>query len=193
MCTFITAILPADADRDVVESRLHGHRRQLRPYLNEALQKQLLPGERFALSTWAHCDCGTPLGNADIGPRRRTPVEADAIQAGRMRRKGWSEAKISRALTQRGDASERDVLAQKAHAASGESQGTLNAEAWLDCLRDVLESGATPWIGLLHHFYSGGLDQEFVLQARENWCLAALDADALARMREDKLHVIGYR
>lgn len=192
MCTFITAILPVEADRAALEMRLHAHRLRLRPQANPGLARQLQTGETAFLTTWGHCDCGTPLGlasdRADTSPVR--PEDRAAAEARTLRRKGWSEAKIARALAQRDDAHVRDARAEADRAASGEGADTLCADAWLQCLREVLASGDTPWIGLLHHVYDGGLDREFALQGRERWPVAALDADALAHMRADVVHVI---
>ena len=184
MCTFITAVLPAGVDHAAVSAWLHAHRRGCIAHVTASLQAQLKPGEAACLTHHARCDCGTPLGAALRA--RRSPEDKAAAAAGKMRRKGWSEAKIARALSQQGDAVIRNALAVKAH----DDSGTLGAAEWLACLRDVLDGGATPWIGLLHRDYDGALDAPFELLGREHHTLGALDADALGRMREDTLHVI---
>lgn len=192
MCTFITAILPAEADRGALESRLHAHRLRLQPQANPGLARQLQAGEAAFLTTRGHCDCGTALGSAcsRAGKSPGRPEDRAAADALKLRRKGWSEAKIARALSQRDDADVRDARVEAGRTAAGEGADTLGAEAWLQCLREVLASGDTPWIGLLHHVHDGSLDREFALQGRERWSMATLDADALARMREDVVHVI---
>lgn len=188
MCTFITAVLPAHADHAALETRLRAHRRRLRPQDNPGLKRQLASGEAPFVTTWGHCDCGTPLGR--MARASGAPADKAASMAERMRRKGWSEAKIARALAQRDAADVRDARIQADGAASDEGSDTLCADAWLLCLREVLASGGTPWIGLLHHVYDGGLDREFALHGRERWSMATLDADALARMHADVVHVI---
>ena len=192
MCTFITAILPVEVDRAALETRLHAHRLRLQPQANPGLARQLQAGESAFLTTWGHCDCGTPLGCAfaRAGKSSGRPEDRPAVEARKLRRKGWGEAKIARALSQREDADVRDARVEAGRTAAGEGADTLGAEAWLQCLRAVLTSGDTPWIGLLHHLYDGSVDREFALQGRERWSVATLDADALARMREDVVHVI---
>ena len=184
MCTFITAVLPAEADRAAVAARLRAHRRGCIAHVNVSLQAQLKSGETACLTHHAHCDCGTPLGAALHA--RRSPEDKAAAAAERMRRKGWSEAKIARALSQQDEAVVRNTLA----VLNRNDADTLGAAEWLACLRDLLDSGATAWIGLIHRDDDGALDASFALRGREHHTLSALDADALRHMRADTLHVI---
>lgn len=116
MCTFITIVLPAHADRAALETRLRAHRRRLCPQDDTGLARQLTSDEAPFVTTWGHCDCGTPLGL--MAPASGASAGKAASMAERMRRKGWIEAKIGRALAQRDAADVRDARIQADRAAS---------------------------------------------------------------------------
>lgn len=64
--------------------------------------------------------------------------------------------------------------------------------SWLGFLRATLESGKTPYIGLLVHMYSGSLEADFELKARRVVRCGDRTGDMLGRMEEDVLYVF-YR
>lgn len=96
--------------------------------------------------------------------------------AARLRRKGWSEAKIARAITQRDDASRRER-------SRADRQTPLID--WCNLIRDALASGATSSLGLLLHFHSGDAVE---IKAREVLRGGQLNEPILAAIREDVLY-----
>jgi hypothetical protein len=62
MCLFITVALPRDVDIDVVAERFESHGRGFAVTSNPHVAAQLDQGDRYVLTTRAHCDCGTSLG-----------------------------------------------------------------------------------------------------------------------------------
>lgn len=95
MCTFITAVLPASADADAVAAIFRAHGRAFIPGAMYATRAGFLAaGERAFHTTLGHCDCGTPLGRATLSSGR----DPSGDMAARLRRKGWSKAKIARAV-----------------------------------------------------------------------------------------------
>ena len=177
MCTFILAVLPKGADAETVKAifRAHGRRSVEAGGLSDGLLAGLASGERLFHTTPGHCDCGTPLGRA-TSPGR-DPAKAAEATAARLRRKGWSEAKIARALAQHAEAEARPPRP------SGEPAPTSLAE-WMTLIDAVLVSKATPSLGLLWC----ELDDVVDAVDRARIPRAALDEDVLARMRRAVIH-----
>ena len=176
MCHYVTAVLPRTADLLSLVEIAGRHSRNLEPLRNPSIEDRLKPGERHYLTTHGHCDCGTPLGTLDrdeaIRDRRRKATDA---RERRLRREGWSEAKIDRWRKEK-----------EQHPSKSMQQGSV--DDWLALLREMLGSGATPFIGLLLHWYDGPLDGRIEVRGREVVRLADLDEDALGRMKEDILY-----
>lgn len=177
MCTFILAVLPKDADAETVKGIFRAHDRACfeAGRLSAGLLAGLAPGERMFHTTPAHCDCGTPLGWATVPGR--DPAKAAEATAARLRRKGWSEAKIARSLAQQTASDERPPRP------SGELAPTSLAE-WVALIDAVLVSNATPSLGLLWCELDDVVDSADRPRIRR----AALDEDVLVHMRRDVIH-----
>ena len=154
MCHFITLIAATD-DAASVRAVMERHGRAAEPIDNPSIRKVLREGERQYLTTRGHCDCGTVLA-----PRHNTPEafeEMLARDAARMRRKGWSDAKIERAVEDRRKADARP---------SGGGSDSL--ELWNAALRDLRDELKLPYAGLFVRFYSGAIATEaFTASRRE--------------------------
>lgn len=177
MCLYILAVLPKDADAEAVKTlfRAHGGRCVEAGGLSDGLRAGLAPAEHFFHTTPAHCDCGTPLGQATLPGR--DPVQVAEATAARLRRKGWSEAKIARSLAQQVAAEDRPSRQ------SGDLASTSLAE-WVALIDAVLASNATRSLGLLWCELDDVVDPADRSRIRR----AALDEDALAHMRRDVIH-----
>lgn len=109
MCTFITLIAACD-DIDRINALLatldrRGHARRAERVDTPGLRPLLGPQEREYALIRGFCDCGTYLGHArsvtsDRGAARETDIA-------RYRRKGWSEARIARAMADKDRAAAR--------------------------------------------------------------------------------------
>lgn len=173
MCHFITTILPAGADVPAMTEIARRHRRGMRGYDNPNLRAQLAAGESTWLATSGHCDCGTGLGTR----QRRSHAADDQAAVAGLRRKGWSETKISRWREQR-----------SARPESHNPGAEHDLLAWQALLQEALGHRSLRWYGLLLHQYSGSFgDESFPLQGREAVDMA--DAHAvLANLHEDRLY-----
>lgn len=174
MCHFITAVVSAEADLTALETIFRAHGRAFSAHPDDFLIGPLAPGERCFWTTRAHCDCGTPLGGAH---RTASRVRDPKIAASRLRRKGWSDARIARALAQRDEASRRE----RGHA---DDQTTL-AE-WCELIRDALGSGAVSALGLLLHWR--GNEDVIVLESREVSRSGQVNEAVLAAIRENVVY-----
>jgi hypothetical protein len=175
MCHFITLIAPT-GDVAAVSAVLGRHGRAARAVDNPSVRGSLREGERQYLTTRGHCDCGSVLSL-----RRDTPEELEktlAAEEARLRRKGWSNAKIARAVEDR----------RKAGAKPERGHETDSFDLWATALTDLRSDLGLSCAGLLIRFYSGDVsDDSFEASRRE---VRGEDLrGALATLREDEVTI----
>lgn len=180
MCHFVLAVLPASAPIPALDALARTHGRQLSPLDNAALQAQLRPDQRAFVTTLGHCDCGTVLGeDLAVGKAR---VDAGAEHR-RLARKGWSEAKIARALENR---REHEAM----EAAHKRAKGADERARWVAFVNAMVAPGRAREFGLLVHSFRGRLDTEDIaLDGARSVRIDAGLGEALGRMRDDVLYV----
>src|SRR5688572_29179278 len=113
MCTFVTAGLPVTADLTRIRTTVGPPSHALRPLENPSVQKYLGAGSRYYRAYESVCDCHVALGRAVTAQRRQKPAAAEVPS---LRRKGWSQAKISRWLLEKEDAVLRKAAERQARA-----------------------------------------------------------------------------
>lgn len=179
MCHYLTAALPESADLPKLRPLLKAHRQVLRPAVNAWVQAQLPPGAQYLSCTSKHCDCGTAVGWSAYHEQRLPPPD----DAEKLRRKGWSEARIQRRLE------ERERAVEKSNLARSEGTPREEAERWAAYIRAVLGSGEAAWFGLLLHWYCGNVETERI-RIRETIAVPPnrLDADTVLRVSEDAFY-----
>ena len=146
MCTFITLIAATD-DVDRLNTALatldrRGQVRRAVRVDSPGLRPLLAADEREYLMSRSPCDCGTFLGSA-LQPAEN-PQEARAGEIARYRRKGWSGARIARAMT------------DKARADARPAGRTPNEDAayWMELLTTLSAELGLKRLALMHHFHS---------------------------------------
>lgn len=173
MCQFITAVLPAGGRLPDAEDALARVGRRLVPVHNAAVRNQLRPDEAYYALSEGGCDCGTALGR--IARVREGRTREDAANRRKLAARGWSAAKIQRAIGSRSRARE-----------SAERAAADEIAQWTALLADLHRAGFR-FVGLLLHFYGGDVaDEPITLRGRVT--VAAPDVrEALERMEEDTL------
>jgi hypothetical protein len=172
-------VLPGSADHVHLDALAREHGRRFEPLSNPSIEAQLQPGERYFLTTLGHCDCGTPLG-ALAQAARRAPDWA--AQEQRLLRKGWSKAKVARAIAQKQEGVRTSAAAS--------ARTTLETAAgWVAFIRAVLASGKTSHLGLLLHMYSGSIEGRVELEGRHGVRPGDLTGEFLGQLKEDVLYV----
>lgn len=179
MCHFITATLPENAPHEALDAVARRSGRQFQPLATPAVVAQIPTGSAYFVTTLAHCDCGTILGSA----RRSAARALDwATEEAKFLKKGWSRAKVARALEQRRGS---DALKQEAN----EQAERVRPESLEAFVTGILASGLTPELGLLLHSYRGPLDEGFSILRREQVPAGAVLAKVLPAVEEDVLYV----
>jgi len=181
MCHYVTAALPPGTDLPALRQLLGG-KCGLVPVENPSVQAQLPPGTVYVYLSGNYCDCGTPLGRLRRDLGRADDPEG---QVPRLRRKGWSEARISRWRDQKQAAREKDR-----RTVQGMAEGmTAEVEWWLSYLRRLLGAGGVRSIGLLLHWYSGSLTGERItLRERIRLPIGQVRPEFLVQIEEDVLY-----
>lgn len=137
MCTYIVVVLPKSADlaeiRRIFAAGKFGFELVPVPHALHAVA----PDDVLVLPSGGNCDCGTPLGSLTRSSHN-SPLRWD-IHIEKLRKKGWSEAKIERWKQQK---------KQKGHR-SGEAVGVPTPLSWINLVTEVLNSGYTLRLGLL--------------------------------------------
>lgn len=183
MCHFVTATLPRSADAGAVASQFAAAGRGFVVIANRHLESQIDRGDQYYLTTAGRCDCGTVLGSlADSG---RDPGRDVEQEVAKLRRRGWSEAKVGRWRLQ----VEGDRVRRRREERGQAGRGVPSAGQWVTLVREVLGSGATPRIGLLLHWYAGGVESERIqLKSQRQVPRSELTPELLMRMDEDVLY-----
>ncbi len=173
MCYYI-ALVVRGSDAATVDGVLRRHGRQAKPSNNASIGGALVPGEAQFLTTVGHCDCGTALAPTDIDRAgKRTE------QVAKLAKKGWSQAKIDRWLSDRVQADHRADERRHAHTPD-------SVELWSSIISDLLVTPGVQHAGLLLHFCSGDVEDEVIEPIRETVPIRDFES-RLANIREDQL------
>ncbi len=171
VCYFIT-LIATTGDAAAMRAVMERHGRAASPIDNPSIRKVLRDGEHQYLTTRGHCDCGTVLAP------RHDDAEKHAGDAARMRRKGWSGAKVARAIEDRRKADARP---------DGGNPDSI--ELWNAVLCELGEELKLPYAGLLVRFYSGVVAAEAFTASRRNVARMTPWYAALASMQRDEVTV----
>ena len=177
MCHFITAVLPSKAPHAELDIIARKHGRQFLPLSNPSIERQLRSDQKYFLTTVGHCDCGTALG---FECRKERNATNWAAEEQRLSKRGWSKAKVARALAQKREGAAGSGAAQ-------EQRTAAEIASWTDLIEESLAADRTSEISLLLHFYGGTLDEDILLQEVEAVSDGSMTAEALRKMREDVL------
>ncbi|MBA0282918.1 hypothetical protein D7Y44_05705 [Stenotrophomonas maltophilia] len=174
MCTFITVFLPTSLPHDAAAAVFTRSGRRLFAQASPSLQAAVGPGWQPWLSA-AHCDCGTALSSVQAEPEWKGDAE-------RWRKKGWSEAKIARALAEQ--------LARHAQDQQVRRDDALgDAGQWLQRIDALLGAGAVR-IGLLVRDYDGAVNARQPAPPERHWSRATLATADLLAFAPGTLHWI---
>jgi hypothetical protein len=175
MCHFVTLIVPV-SDPDAVRSVMERHGRAAWPSDNPSLRSVLREGERQYLTTRGHCDCGTVLAAHRSSPEAQ--AEELARETARLKRKGWSDTKVARAIEDR----------RRAGARPG-GNAVDSVDLWDTILEDLGSDLGLPYAGLFVRPYSGDVDTERFDATRREVSMTLPREEALGLMEEEEVTI----
>ena len=181
MCIYISAIVPNSADIARLSAVAASFNKDFSRFANASIQAQLHSGESLFLTTRGHCDCDSAIGSSN--KRRRKVADVDEERK-RLAKKGWSQSKIERSLSQRIEQAEKRERDEN-------SELGRDLENWLGFLRASVSSKDTPYIALLAHHYSGSLaTEQFIVLNRQIVGASEVSQASLANVAEDVIYQI---
>ena len=175
MCYFITLIAQTD-DAGAVNEVMTRHGRSAVPVDNPSIRKVLREGERQYLATGRGCDCSSVLA---LPHSNSTLFEENvAKEEARLKRKGWSNSKVARALEDHRRAKSKH---DHRHA---DSLNLWNAA--LHALKDELRVQS---VGLFIGSYSGAVATEVFSVTRREIPKTVFWLDALASFQPNEVTI----
>ena len=186
MCHFITGLIDSKVTLDDLNKVGHDNAITFVKCDNEFVKSQLKSGEDYLVKRTSICDCGTQLG---LVSRTNTPdtTRIEKREVDKLKKKGWSETKIKRWLTDREKTSEKDKIKYD-RIVNGVHLDIAN---WIDYINKVFTETKTQHFGLLLHWYKGGLEDERIkLKDRIKVKLSELTPDTLLKMDEDVIYEV---
>jgi len=185
MCHYITATIPNKDEIASVASIFKAHGFGFELISNPHVAQQIGPQDYYILTSGKYCDCGTALGSlGDRVPAKAVDFES---QVRKLRKQGWSEAKIKRWLEQKEQTKERHLREDEALAKGGAPE----LDRWIMLLRELINVRQIPMVGLLLHWYHGSVESERInIQRRERFRLSEVTAERLMKIEEDVLYEI---
>jgi hypothetical protein len=174
MCTRISVFVPTTANLDALESWWGDCGVDIERVLGPAGQWR----DTSVLVTTSYCDCGTPIGSMSrVGPCH--DPERIVLE---LRKRGWSEAKITRSLAQKRDANQRRDARRKATAVAALTD-------WVTFLRGAPTHGHLRSVGIFYREDGEWLSAKELKDCRrEAFLLASLEPLVLARLNEGVLY-----
>lgn len=157
-----------------------------KPIDNPFVSAQLPPGQ-YVRATRSVCDCGTALGSLSAKDNQKSLAEgesAHAIAVAKLKKKGWSQAKIDRWQAEKETAAERSSL-QRANSSGAD----LNS--WCQFIQAFLTASEGKALGLILHMYNGTLAEEKIqISSVERLFVTDELEKNLLSIREDVLYLI---
>lgn len=186
MCHFITGVI--DKQTTLHDLNMAGRHNAIAfdKCGNEFVRAQLNADEDYIVKRTKFCDCGTHLG---LTARMDVPdnMRVERREVDKLKRKGWSEVKIKRWLTDREKTIEKDKIRYD-RIVNGVH---IDIENWIEYLNKIFTDTKVQHFGLLLHWYKGRLDSERIkVKGRIELKLTNLTADALLRMEEDVIYEV---
>ena len=190
MCDYITATLPGEADHTGLEPIVKRYHLDFSAVPNETVLSQLKPGETYHRATRSGCDCGTALGSlATSGESEGNPERALSRRVRKLKSQGWGQSKINRWLAQHDETKAKRERAAAHHEQWTREHRTCEVERWLAILHEMLDSGKTPRVGLLIHWYSARLESERIqIKKRSRTRIGDVSPELMFHMEHDVLY-----
>jgi hypothetical protein len=184
MCYYITAILPKETKIEALIPVFDTYEMVFDPVNNENVKSQLRSGKLYFRPTQGYCDCDTVLGSLDISQKHESLVDSKKVK--KLRKKGWSEEEINNWVTEK---TQKERAKKQKKDKFWPEFRNQQATRWIYFLRELLDTGLTSHVGLLIHWYKGGLASEQIeLKKTQRINIESISAEILMHLKEDVLY-----
>lgn len=182
MCYYITATLPKDTKPDSLKAVLGKFNMEFTLLKNPNIESQLRPGEMYFRATKSYCDCNTILGSQSINPEYSKMLKSQKVRA--LRKKQWTDEQIHLWILEKikGKTPNR-------HGNMTSVEKDVETNNWINVLINILNVNKLPRVGILKHWYSGGInDEDFLIKKTERISIKDLNNLTLLNLEEDVLY-----
>lgn len=182
MCFYITATIPNKTDLDKIRTTLDQFEMAFIPIHNDSVSSQLRAGDIYLRATKSYCDCGTMLGSLNRQNEYQTLLNSKKIKT--LRKKKWTDEEIDSWITQK--------LQNKKKKSGGHLtifETKEGSKKWNLFIQAILNSSSIKYIGILKHWYEGGLENEKItLKEIQKTNFNEVTTEFLLNMEEDILY-----
>jgi hypothetical protein len=184
MCYYITATLPTGTKLKALMPVFDSYEMAFSPVNNKHIQSQLGSEELYFRPTQGYCDCDTVLGSLDISQMHDALVDSKKVK--KLRKKGWSEEEINNWISEKMQKERAKKRKKDKYWPEFRNQ---QATRWINFLRELLDTGLTSRVGILIHWYKGGLDAEQIkIKKTQRINVESISAELLMNLKEDVLY-----
>jgi hypothetical protein len=177
--------MPNKDDAESVAAMFKSHGFGFELISNPHVAQQIGPQDWYILTSGKYCDCGTALGS--LSNRVQDKAIDFEPQVRKLRKQGWSEAKIKRWLEQKEQTKERHLREDEALAKGGDPE----LDRWIMLFEELINVRQIPKMGLLLHWYHGSVEGARIkIQRRERLRLSEVTPERLMKIEEDVLYEI---
>jgi hypothetical protein len=174
MCTFITAIVPAETALLQLRELCGKHGFSADPVDNASLRTLMPQGYQF-LPVGGSCNCDTALGFAHRPTSQSHDLEGDISK---LKRKGWTAAKIERWRKEKEQARQQK-----------QQQPYIELRRWKDWIAEIVRAHSAKRLTIVLHFYKDGIDTDRIqIKRLEKIDVDTLNVDQLALLDWDVLY-----
>ncbi|MFW9821655.1 MAG: hypothetical protein ACFFE4_01890 [Candidatus Thorarchaeota archaeon] len=182
MCFYITATLPKGTQIEEITEILESHQMKFSEIDNRIVKSQLRSGELYFRLTKAYCDCDTILGSLNSLQEYQTLAKSKKVKT--LKKKKWTDEQINDWIKEKLKNCEKDL--NKKYTST---EINLRLSRWTKFLNDLLDKKKVSRIGLLKHWYVGGLEEEEIkIMKTEKIGIKQVNSDLLLNLSEDILY-----
>jgi hypothetical protein len=182
LCFYITATLPRGTLIENIREILELYKMEFSEIHNHMVQAQLRPGEIYFRATKDYCDCDTVLGSLNRLQDFQTISKSKKIKT--LKKKNWTEDQINNWIN--------DKLQNKQKKSGKKfspSERKERINRWFNFLHDLLDNKSVSRIGILKHWYTGGLeDEDITIMKTEKITINQVTPDLFLNLYEDTLY-----
>jgi len=182
MCFYLTSTLPKDADLDQLRPIFNDFNMGFHPIENEYIQSQLRSQELYFRATNAYCDCDTVIGSQINQQAYQNLMNSKKVKT--LRKKQWSEAQIEAWILKK-------LKTKKPKQTQNLTplEKDLELRRWTDFIHIILQNSSVSRVGLIKHWYDGGLENEkFIIRETKEVKASDISPEFLLNLREDILY-----
>jgi hypothetical protein len=186
MCHFITATHSSNINLTDINKIAETFTLKFQECNNEYVNRQISTEEKYIFKCTNICDCGTAIGEASV--IKNTSERVQKSEVDKLKRKGWTDTKINRWLTDKKKSEEKT---------NNENEAILKRksneiENWINFLRTLFKTTNVEHFGLLLHWYSNGLENEKIkIGSRKVVSQKSLTELDFKMLQEDTLLYVG--